>query len=48
MAKRLMRFGIVLLGLTTVLVLLKGGFDRWLAFYLGAWSIRPLCNGVHR
>ena len=33
-----MRFGIVLL-LTTVLVLLKGGFDRWLALYLGGWSI---------
>ena len=39
MATRLMRFGIVLIGLTTVLVLLNGGFDRWLALYLGAWSI---------
>src|SRR5215510_4582092 len=39
MAKRLMRFGIVLVGLTTLLVVLKGGFDRWLALYLGAWSI---------
>jgi protein-S-isoprenylcysteine O-methyltransferase Ste14 len=34
-----MRFGIVFLGLTTVLVLLKGGFDTWLALYLAAWAI---------
>ena len=39
MAKRLMRFGIVLLVLTTVLVVLKGRFDMWLALYLGGWSI---------
>jgi protein-S-isoprenylcysteine O-methyltransferase Ste14 len=39
MARRLMRVGIVFLGLTTVLVLLKGGFDTWLALYLLAWSI---------
>ena len=39
MAKRLMRFGIVLVVLTTVLVLLKGRFDTWLALYLGGWSI---------
>ncbi len=39
MAKRLMRFGIFLVVLTTVLVLLKGGFDLWLAAYLGGWSI---------
>ena len=39
MAKRLMRFGIVLVVLTTVLVLLKGRFDSWLALYLGGWSI---------
>jgi protein-S-isoprenylcysteine O-methyltransferase Ste14 len=38
MAKRLLRFGIVFLGLTTLLVLLKGRFDTWLALYLGAWS----------
>src|SRR5262245_45666560 len=39
MAKRLLRFGIVFLALTTVLVLLKGRFDSWLALYLGAWLI---------
>lgn len=39
MTKRLMRFGIVLLGLTAVLVLLEGRLDRWLALYLGAWAI---------
>ena len=39
MARRLMRFGIVFLGLTTVLVLLNGGFDTWLALYLLVWSI---------
>jgi protein-S-isoprenylcysteine O-methyltransferase Ste14 len=39
MARRLMRFGIVFLGLTTVLVLLNGGFDTWLALYLLTWSI---------
>ena len=39
MARRLMRFAIVFLGLTTVLVLLNGGFDTWLALYLLAWSI---------
>jgi len=39
MARRLMRFGIVFVGLTTVLVLLNGGFDTWLALYLVVWSI---------
>jgi protein-S-isoprenylcysteine O-methyltransferase Ste14 len=39
MARRLMRFGIVFVGLTTVLVLLNGGFDTWLALYLLVWSI---------
>jgi protein-S-isoprenylcysteine O-methyltransferase Ste14 len=39
MAGRLMRFGIVFLGLTTTLVLLAGGLDTWLALYLVAWSI---------
>ena len=39
MAGRLMRFGMVFLGLTTTLVLLAGGLDTWLAFYLVAWSI---------
>ena len=39
MARRLMRFGIVFLGLTTVLVLLNGGFYTWLALYLLVWSI---------
>jgi protein-S-isoprenylcysteine O-methyltransferase Ste14 len=39
MAKRLMRFGIVFLALTTTLVLLKGSLDTWLALYLVAWSI---------
>jgi protein-S-isoprenylcysteine O-methyltransferase Ste14 len=45
-AKRLMRFGIVLLALTTVLVLLKGRFDTWLALYLGGWSIFGLYSMV--
>jgi protein-S-isoprenylcysteine O-methyltransferase Ste14 len=39
MAGRLMRFGMVFLGLTTTLVLLAGGLDTWLALYLVAWSI---------
>ena len=39
MVKRLMRFGIVFLGLTTILALLAGGLDTWLALYLVAWSI---------
>ena len=39
MAKRLLRFSATLLVLTGVLVLLKGGFDTWLAVYLAGWSI---------
>jgi protein-S-isoprenylcysteine O-methyltransferase Ste14 len=39
MARRLIRFGIIFFGLATVLVLLKGGLDPWLALYLVAWSI---------
>ena len=38
MAKRLIRFTVTLLVLTGVLVLLKGGFDTWLALYLAGWS----------
>jgi protein-S-isoprenylcysteine O-methyltransferase Ste14 len=37
-AKRLIRFTVTLLVLTAVLVLLKGGFDAWLAVYLAGWS----------
>jgi protein-S-isoprenylcysteine O-methyltransferase Ste14 len=39
MARRLTRFGIMLVVVTTVLVLLKGRFDTWLALYLGGWTI---------
>ena len=42
MAKRLIRFGIALLVVGTVLVLLEGGMDIWLALYLGGWSIIAL------
>jgi protein-S-isoprenylcysteine O-methyltransferase Ste14 len=42
MAKRLTRFGITLLAVGTILVLLEGGMDIWLALYLGGWSIFAL------
>ena len=42
MAKRMTRFTVALLCLGTVLVLLKGGLDGWLALYLGGWAIFAL------
>ena len=42
MAKRMTRFSVALLCFGTVLVLLKGGLDGWLALYLGGWAIFAL------
>ena len=42
MAKRMTRFTVALLCFGTVLVLLKGGLDGWLALYLGGWAIFAL------
>jgi protein-S-isoprenylcysteine O-methyltransferase Ste14 len=42
MAKRMKRFTIALLCFGTVLFLLEGRLDTWLALYLGAWAIFAL------
>ena len=42
MAKRVKRFTVTLLCFGTVLILLEGQFDIWLALYLGGWSIFAL------
>ena len=42
MAKRIKRFTVTLLCLGTVLVLLEGGLNTWLALYIGGWSIFAL------
>jgi len=42
MAKRIKRFTVTLLCFGTVLILLEGQFDIWLALYLGGWSIFAL------
>jgi protein-S-isoprenylcysteine O-methyltransferase Ste14 len=42
MAKRIKRFTVALLCFGTVMVLLEGRLDTWLALYLGAWSIFAL------
>ena len=42
MAKPIKRFTVTLLCFGTVLVLLEGQFDIWLALYLGGWSIFAL------
>ena len=42
MAKPIKRFTVTLLCFGTVLVLLEGGFDIWLALYLAGWSIFAL------
>jgi protein-S-isoprenylcysteine O-methyltransferase Ste14 len=39
MAKPVKRFTVTLLCFGTILVLLEGQFDIWLALYLGGWSI---------
>ena len=42
MVKRITRFTVTVLCFGTILVLLKGQFDVWLALYLGGWSIFAL------
>ena len=42
MVKRITRFTVTVLCFGTILVLLKGRFDGWLALYLGGWSIFAL------
>ena len=42
MAKPLKRFSVTLLCFGTVLVLLEGGLNTWLALYIGGWAIFAL------
>ena len=42
MAKPIQRFTVTLVCFGTVLVLLEGRLDTWLALYLGGWSIFAL------
>ena len=42
MAKPIKRFSVTLLCFGTVLVLLEGGLNTWLALYIGGWAIFAL------
>jgi len=46
MAKRLFRCSLVLGAIGAVLTLLQGGFDRWLFFYCGVWTVFALYGMV--